>query len=252
MNRLTNKIVSIITAITGFIFILYLAVMPTAMNREFFNEIYENEEFEIYKKNNVVSGLNYRVTMEKEDIKKALDHTLKFMLGQVEDLQIVVSFSDGSTQEFYEEHEISHMVDCQKLFVGGTYIAWSCFGIMALGAVFLAINRKNFDSKMINYLFYGLAGIVALIGFVGIAAAIDFDTAFTIFHKIFFPQGNWQFSYTSYMIQMLPQDLVFQSIVYKMVINFFIYITIAIVGLVLFKKYLQRKESLKSFEKQGA
>ena len=70
MNRLTNKIVSILTAITGFIFILYLAVMPTAMNREFFNEIYENEEFEIYKKNNVVSGLNYRITMEKKISKK--------------------------------------------------------------------------------------------------------------------------------------------------------------------------------------
>ena len=248
MNRLTNKIVSIITAITGFIFILYLAVMPTAMNREFFNEIYENEEFDIYKKNEVVSGLNYKITMNKEDIKKALDHTLKFMLAEVDDLQIIVSFSDGSTQEFYEPHEISHMIDCQKLFVGGRNIAWTCFGIMTLGIIFLVINRKNFDSKMINYLFYGLAGIVALIGFVGLAAAIDFDAAFTKFHEIFFPQGNWQFSYRSYMIQMLPQDLVFQNIVYNMVICFFIYIAIVITGLIVYKKYLQRKESLKSFE----
>lgn len=252
MNRLANKIVSIITAITGFIFILYLAVMPTAMNREFFNEIYENKNFEIYKKNEVTLGMNYKVTMDKEDIKKALDHTLKFMLGEVDDLQIIVSFSDGSTQEFYEQHEIEHMIDCQKLFIGGRNLAWTCFCIMTLGIAFLVINRKNFDSKVMNYVFFGLAGIVALIGFVGIAAAIDFDTAFTIFHKIFFPQGNWQFSYRSYMIQMLPQDLVFQSIVYKMVINFFIYIAITITGLITFKKYLLRRESLKSFEKQGA
>ena len=178
MNRLTNKIVSIVTAITGFIFILYLAIMPTAMNRNFFNKIYDNESFEIYQKNNL-SGLNYKVTMNKEDIKKALDHTLKFMLAEVDDLQIMVSFSDGSVKEFYEPHEISHMEDCQKLFVGGRNIAWTCFAITVLGIGFLILNRKNFDSKMIKYFFFGFAGIIALIAFVGIAVLIDFDAAFT-------------------------------------------------------------------------
>lgn len=248
MNRTTNKIVSIITAIAGFIFILYLAIMPTAMNRNFFNKIYDNEEFQIYQKNDTY-GLNYDITMEKEEIKKALDHTLKFMLAEVDDLQIYVTFSDGSTHPFYEASEISHMEDCQKLFVGGRTIGWSCFAIMALGIAFLIFNRKNFDSKMIKYFFFGFAGIVAIIGFVGIAAAIDFDAAFIKFHQIFFPQGNWTFSYRSYMIQMLPQDLVFQNIVYAMVLYFFLYIIIVIVGLIILKKILERKESLRSFEK---
>lgn len=247
MNKLSNKIVSVITAITGFIFILYLAIMPTAMNRNFFNKIYDNESFNIYQKSNY--GLNEDITMNKEDIKKALDHTLKFMLAEVDDLQIMVSFSDGSTKEFYEPHEISHMEDCQKLFVGGRNIAWTCFAITVLGIGFLIINRKNFNSKMIKYFFFGFAGIIALIGFVGIAVLIDFDAAFTKFHEIFFPQGNWQFSYRSYMIQMLPSDLVFENIAIKMISNFFIYILIAIAGLIVFKKLLERKESLKSFEK---
>lgn len=247
MNRLTNKIVSVISAITGFIFILYLAIMPTAMNRNFFNKIYDNESFEIYQKDDGY-GLNYKVTMNKEDIKKALDHTLKFMLAEVDDLQIMVTFSDGSVKEFYEPHEISHMVDCQKLFVGGRNIAWSCFAITALGIGFLILNRKNFDSKIIKYFFFGFIGIIALIGFVGIAVLIDFDAAFTKFHEIFFPQGNWQFSYRSYMIQMLPSDQVFESIAIKMISLFFIYIVVAIAGLIIFKKFLEKKESLKSFE----
>jgi len=248
MNRTLNKITSIITAIAGFIFVLYLAIMPTAMNRNFFYEIYENEEFEIYQKDTGY-GLDYDVTMNKEDIKKALDHTLKFMLAEVDDLQIMVSFSDGSTKEFYEKGEILHMEDCQKLFVGGRTIGWVCFTIMTLGIGLLIVNRKNFDSKLIKYFFFGFAGIVALIGFIGIAAAIDFDAAFIKFHEIFFPQGNWTFSYRSYMIQMLPQDQVFQSIVYHMVLYFFIYIVIIILGLIFFKKFLERRESLKSFEK---
>jgi integral membrane protein (TIGR01906 family) len=248
MNRTLNKIVSVISAITGFIFILYLAVMPTAMNRQFFYEIYDNEEFQIYQKD-VGYGLNYNITMNKEDIKKALDHTLKFMLAEVDDLQIMVSFSDGSTKEFYEHGEILHMEDCQKLFVGGRNIAWICFAITVIGIGILILNRKNFDSKIIKYFFFGLCGIVGLIGFIGLAAAINFDAAFIKFHEIFFPQGNWTFSYRSYMIQMLPQDLVFQSIVYHMVVYFFIYITIVITGLIIFKKLLERHESLKSFKK---
>ena len=100
---------------------------------------------------------------------------------------------------------------------------------------------------MIKYFFFGFAGIIALIAFVGIAVLIDFDAAFTAFHEIFFPQGNWQFSYRSYMIQMLPSDLVFESIAIKMISLFFIYILGAIAGLIIFKKFLERKESLKSF-----
>lgn len=246
MNKLTNKIVSVITAITGFIFVLYLAIMPTAMNRNFFNKIYDQDNFEIYQKADY--WVNRNITMNKEDIKKALDHTLKFMLAEVDDLQVIVSFSDGSQQEFYEPHEISHMEDCQKLFVGGRTIGWSCFAIMALGIGFLIFNRKNFDSKMIKYFFFGFASIIAIIGFVGIAVAIDFDAAFTKFHEIFFPQGNWQFSGNSYMIQMLPQDQVFESIVHNMILCFFIYIVVIIIGLIIFKKWLERRESLKSFK----
>ena len=139
------------------------------------------------------------------------------------------------------------MEDCQKLFVGGRNIAWTCFAITVLGIGFLILNRKNFDSKMIKYFFFGFAGIIALIAFVGIAVLIDFDAAFTAFHEIFFPQGNWQFSYRSYMIQMLPSDQVFESIAIKMISLFFIYILGAIAGLIIFKKFLERKESLKSF-----
>jgi hypothetical protein len=41
---------------------------------------------------------------------------------------------------------------------------------------------------------------------------------------------------------------VFESIAIKMISLFFIYILGAIAGLIIFKKFLERKESLKSFE----
>lgn len=245
MKKIIN-VAFILSALTSFIFVLYLAVMPTAMNRDFFYEIYDNENYEIYQKNDF-GGLSSKITMNKDDIKKALDHTLKFMLAEVEDLQIKVTFSNGDEENFYEASEISHMIDCQKLFVGGRTIAYSCLCILILCVGFLIVKRKEIESKNINYYFYGLLGIVALMAFIGIYAAIDFNTAFTKFHEIFFPQGNWSFSYTSYMIQMLPSDQVFQNIAYKMIIIFFILIAIVIAGMIVLKKFLQRKESLKSF-----
>lgn len=240
------NIVSIITAIAGFIFILYLAIMPTAMNRSFFYKIYERSDFNVYQKDDY--SLNKDVYLPKEEVKKALDHTLKYMLAEVESLQIQITFSDGSVENFYTASELSHMEDCQKLFVGGRNIAWSCFAIMILGIGYLTYIRKEIKSKHINNFFIGFGSIVAIVALIGIYAAIDFDNAFTIFHKIFFPQGNWSFYYNSYMIQMLPQDLVFQTIAYNMIIKFLIYMVVAIGGLIFLKKYLQRKESLKILE----
>lgn len=245
MKKLINA-AFIVAALTSFIFALYLAIMPTAMNRDFYYNIYANEDFEIYKKRG--TGINRNITLPKEEINKALDHTLKYMLAEVDDLQIEVTFSDGSKANFYTETELSHMDDCQVLFVGGTKIAYSCLALLALSVGFLIFKRKEITSKQINYYFIGLAGIVAMMAFIGIYAVIDFNRAFTIFHEIFFPQGNWQFSYNSYMIQMLPSNLIFQQLAYKIIITFFIIIVAIIASLIILKKYLQKQESLKSFE----
>jgi uncharacterized membrane protein len=40
----------------------------------------------------------------------------------------------------------------------------------------------------------------------GIFAALAFDTAFTLFHEIFFPGGNWAFPATSTLIRLYPTD----------------------------------------------
>ena len=68
------------------------------------------------------------------------------------------------------------------------------------------------------------SGAFTLGGFalIGGLVALDFDTAFTIFHKMFFPgKDNWLFNpYTDGVIMILPQDffmncaiLIFSSIV---------------------------------------
>ena len=50
------------------------------------------------------------------------------------------------------------------------------------------------------------AGILVIVVFValGVFAAIDFDRFFTLFHSVFFSQGNWTFPYDSLLICALP------------------------------------------------
>ena len=52
------------------------------------------------------------------------------------------------------------------------------------------------------------SGIVVLAVFVGLGvwAFIDFNGLFTMFHQVFFAQGNWTFPYDSLLICALPTE----------------------------------------------
>lgn len=45
----------------------------------------------------------------------------------------------------------------------------------------------------------------------GLFFALAFDTAFALFHAIFFPQGNWQFGPESNLIRLFPEPLWFET-----------------------------------------
>ena len=68
------------------------------------------------------------------------------------------------------------------------------------------LGRKTFKSTLKLAGFGGLSFAVIF----GIAAGFFFDNAFEIFHKFFFPQGNYQFATDSYLIQTLPGEVFFQ------------------------------------------
>jgi len=55
----------------------------------------------------------------------------------------------------------------------------------------------------------------ALVGGASIALAVffavSFDTAFTAFHGLFFPMGNWQFGADSNLIRLFPEPFFFEA-----------------------------------------
>ena len=152
---------------------------------------------------------------DRETILEAYNELLDFL---------TVPGKEFSTGDFpYSENGKSHFVDCKVLF---DLNAWA-FVISLIGfATLIILNKKGIFQlwRPFNMSVLFCSGAYTLGGFavIGGLVAIDFDTAFTVFHKLFFPgKDNWLFSwYDDAIIRILPQAffmncaiLIFVSIV---------------------------------------
>lgn len=145
--------------------------------------------------------------MTMDDLCDVMHQTMVYLRGDRENL-IVETTINGGTKEFYNENEKSHMADVRQLFV-------ICLVVRAL-AILSCIAIAGFlivvagPWAALGYLSRGfiracllILGAVAIIAFL---AMIDFTRVFTVFHEIFFSQGNWLFDpRESRMINMLPE-----------------------------------------------
>lgn len=223
-----------------FFLIFYVAFMPTALNRHIYYNIYDQEDFDVYYVSE--SGkVNFEITMNNDDIKKVLDKTLKYMVSEVDDLQTEVTFSNGEHQFFYTDDELSHMLDCQKLFTAFNIFSLIVLIVSLILIISIILLRKLFNHHTIKYFFIGLGISSLLVVAIAIYGLINFDQAFVLFHKIFFPQGNWTFSSYSYMIQMLPENQIFFNLAFSIIIWFFIYLLIVVSILVFLYRFLKKR-----------
>ena len=131
---------------------------------------YEKE----YKKYDVVSDLD----MELKDVMYVTYEMMDYLIGDRENLDVYIVV-EGKEQDFFNEQDKLHMADVtkanwKKILARGYQIG---LGIATAGVVFLAG-----------------------------ALIVDFNTAFTVFHEIFFTNDLWLFDPAEdYMIRMLPE-----------------------------------------------
>lgn len=106
-----------------------------------------------------------------------------------------------------EPSERSHMRD-----VGGVVRTLLLLEVGALVVLLLVGRRLRRErGRRGRLLLAGAAAIGVAAGALGLFFALAFDTAFTAFHLVFFPQGNWQFSTDSNLIRLFPQPLWFDA-----------------------------------------
>lgn len=175
---------------------------------------------------------------DRETIKEAYDEVLDYL---------TVPGNEFSTGAFpYSEEGKAHFVDCKVLF---DLNAWA-FVISLIGfAALMVLNRlKKFTLWRpfgMNIVFS--VGAYTLGGFalIGGLAAINFDVAFTVFHKIFFPgKDNWLFNpYTDGVIMILPQDFFMNCAI--LILSSVIILCLGCIGYGIISKHIEKRNKNK-------
>ena len=103
----------------------------------------------------------------------------------------------------FTEREVAHMTDVRSVFAGLYRLQLVALVVALALVVLLAAGRAT------RMLAFGLAGggalTVGLGAFVGIYAAIGFDSFFTWFHGLFFEGSTWEFPASSTLIRIYPE-----------------------------------------------
>jgi uncharacterized membrane protein len=122
---------------------------------------------------------------------------LDYVLTPSENYEIITA--NGATYS-----EISHLNDVSVIMNGLNDIL--IFELLVLILLLTLVRKVKIESLKKLFQLAGIAGvfITAMITFCTI---FFFDITFEIMHRIFFAQGNYQFSYDSYLISTLPAEL---------------------------------------------
>ena len=107
--------------------------------------------------------------------------------------------NEANTRPVYTDAERAHLRDARLLlylFVG--------LAIASLILVMAVLVHRPKVARRWRAVARGGAGLAVGAVVVGVVGYFAFDALFTLFHEVFFPQGNWEFPPDSNMIRLYP------------------------------------------------
>lgn len=113
-----------------------------------------------------------------------------------------LKFEDSSA--LFQEKELSHMVDVQKV-MQGAFIGWFIIFLVIAGSG-LRAWKVGWMSAYLKALARGGWITIGLIVAILAGVAISFRGLFTEFHRIFFTGDTWLFSYSDTLIRLFPMQ----------------------------------------------
>jgi len=103
-------------------------------------------------------------------------------------------------QAVFNERERAHMVD-----VRGVVLAFSALVAAALAVLLVGVVAARGSGWFRRAVALGAGGLAIGAVVIGGAFLVFFDTAFTLFHQLFFAQGTWSFDpATDRLVQLFP------------------------------------------------
>ncbi len=101
---------------------------------------------------------------------------------------------------FFTSSEVSHLNDVSRIFTAGRVVI-SVLAITGFLYLIGSILSDTFDGLSYRQSAKILIGTVVVL----VLGLVFFQTFFPLFHKVFFPQGNWAFPENSMLIQLFPE-----------------------------------------------
>ncbi|MFA6739561.1 MAG: TIGR01906 family membrane protein [Bacilli bacterium] len=212
-----DQIVLVAMTVAVLILVLYLSLMPLALNRSFYHEQF------------VQNHSSEAANMSLETLDQVINHVLTYLEDKHDNMQIVVETLDHQSVNAFRDREIQHMVDVKVLFIEGRRIARIALFFLGVALAYLAYRQKHIIRTWAKVPLFTLVGFFAIVFAVGIYALFDFYGVFEAFHHIFFSNDLWLLDYNDLLIIMLPESL-FSTIAFRTLSTFVASLVAAIIG----------------------
>lgn len=188
---------------------LFLTILDVCC---FDRAFYEKE----YAKNHTAEVID----ISEEELMKVTSHLLDYLQDKEEVLKISAVIADQERNVF-NERDTMHMVDVKILYEHAMLVRNLAFVIaVCLFGWNLAVLKQEFLLSLASSFYKALGIFMMLCAAVLIAAAIDFDSLWRLFHHIFFTNDLWLLDpNVSVLINMVPLEFFF-DLVAKIVVMF--------------------------------
>ncbi len=165
-----DKIIIIFTNLFLLIVAIWAITIPITSSKAFY--LYE------FEKNNTIEESGY----DQNELYDIADTIIRFLSDKTDDMQIVIN-----NLPVFSNQAIYHMQDVKDLYVNGNKIAIICLVLLFLSILYIILNYRRLKHILFKYSIVTIA-IILLVCFVfAFYAFIDFDSAFTFFHRVIFP-----------------------------------------------------------------
>lgn len=129
----------------------------------------------------------------------AIERIIGYLNYRYDDLEFGATEDDNTT--IMRDIEIRHMIDVKNLY---TILRVAALASLVIGGSLLVYLYKKNKKLLANTLKSIHIGPIVFALFLGSAFIIDFNTAFRIFHELFFTNDDWLLYYDDVLILLLP------------------------------------------------
>lgn len=198
--------IPIIISIISFVILIFLIPLPFIIfNKTFYYNQYEqNGVYDIIGRNNT-QALTFSIFTYFRCNEDALKKIVK---NQSETCEVFLkgNYSNNKREFSFTANERSHLSDVRTLIKVSISAVYISFLVFLLSVVFMYISIKRKKEKARNFfnlftkIIFQSCIILLMIYFLLFLFSLNFNWFFDVFHKIFFPQGNYSFASDSLLI----------------------------------------------------